>query len=283
LNRDNSKRLATKNTESPLFSTKPKNKETSVTMASKEPFLPVPTEEDPENMMGSMSVPTAATYNNPVVHPTGSHTSNTIPTATPYDPSYRTNHTGSMAGSMSMSFDATGENGYPDDTSNYHTLCFNCCCDFRRAVLIVNGISIGIKLMAMIGVVFFVHYLNDNLEDIENDLDDDNTRKQVDAMFKSGQVAGLEWFFEILETISVAIHACGIYGALKFKQWGIIVAGSIFGLQFVLSFFSFDLGSIIISALMLYPHVCMYNLMKAGIMTPQNYHKVASCCGDRHM
>lgn len=254
----------------------------TITMASKEPFLPVPTEEDPENMMGSMAVPTAATYN-PVVP--GSHASNTVPAGMSYDPSYRTNNPGSMAGSMSMSFDATatGENGFPDNAINRHTLCCNCCCDFRRAVLIVNGISIGIKLMAMIGVVFFVHYLNDNLEDIENDLDDDNTRKQVDSMFKSGQVAGFEWFFEILETIAIAIHACGIYGALQFKQWGIIVAGSIFALQFVVSFFSMDFGSILISGLMLYPHVCMFNLMKAGIMTPQNYHKVASCCGDRHM
>lgn len=255
-------------------------------MASKEPFLPVPTEEDPENMMGSMSVPTAATYN-PVVH--GSNASNanvsgSIPTATPYDPSYRTNNNpGSMGGSMSMSFDATGQNDFQDNTSNYHTLCFNCCCDFRRAVLIVNGISIGLKLMAMIGVVFFVHYLNDNLDDIENDIDDDSTRKQVDSMFKSGQVAGFEWFFEILETVGVAIHACGIYGALQYKQWGIIVAGSAFALQFVIAFFSMDFGSIVVSALMLYPHVYMLILMKAGIMTPQNYHKIANCCGDRIM
>lgn len=249
-------------------------------MASKEPFLPVPTEEDPENMMGSMAVPTAATYN-PVVP--GSHASNTVPSATPYDPSYRTSNPGSMAGSMSMSFDASGENGFSDNASNHHTLCFNCCCDFRRAVLIVNGIAIGIKLMEMIGVVVFIHYLNDNLEDIENDLDDDTARKQVDSMFKSGKVAGLEWFFEILETIGIAIHACGIYGALQFKQWGIIVAGCMFGLQFAVSLFSMDFFSILLSGLMVYPHVCMYNLMKAGIMTPQNYHKVASCCGDKHM
>lgn len=255
-------------------------------MASKEPFLPVPTEEDPESMMGSMSIPTAATYNpvGPGSHASNANVSGSIPMATTYDPSYRTGNPGSMAGStMSMSFDATGGSGFPDNAFNEHTLCFNCCCDFRRAVLIVNGISIGLKLMAMIGVVFFVHYLNDNLDDIENDIDDDATRKQVDSMFKSGQVAGLEWFFEIIETIAVGIHACGIYGALQFKQWGIVVAGSIFGLQLVVAFFSMDFLNILVSALMLYPHVCMYNLMKAGIMTPQNYHKVASCCGDTHM
>lgn len=248
-------------------------------MASKEPFLPIPTEEDLENPMGSMSVPTAATYNNPP---------GSIPAATPYNASYRNananaNH-GSMAGSMST-FETSGEHFSSVDgiAGNHHVLCFSSCCDFRRAVLIVNGISIGIKLMAMVGVVVFVNYLSNNLDDIENDMTDDTVRKQVDSMFKSGQVAGLEWFFEILESIAIALHACGIYGALKFKQWGIVVAGSLFALQLLLGVFSMDVGNIIVSSLMLYPHVCMYKLMGDGVMTPQNYHKIASCCGDTNM
>jgi len=46
---------------------------------------------------------------------------------------------------------------------------------------------------------------------------------------------------------------------------------------------TFDIGNIIVSALFLYPHYFMHKLMKAGIMTDYNYHKIASCCGDRQM
>jgi len=240
-------------------------------MASKEPFLPLATEEDPENPMGRHAVPTAAQYDmNPP----------SVSNAT-YNPSYRSDNN-----PQPMSFESSGENFSQDNmmlASNHHTQCFNSCCDFRRAVLIVNGISIGIKLMAMIGIALVVHYANENLDDIENDMNDDVARKQVDEMFKSGQVAGFEWLLEIIEAIAIAIHLCGIYGALKYKQWGIIAAGSIFALQVLTTLFSLDIAGLIVGLLMLYPHVCMWKLMKEGIMTPQNYHKVASCCGDKHM
>lgn len=246
-------------------------------MASKEPFLPLATEEDPENPMG-MSIPTAATYTQPAASVPGP-----VPAATPYNPAYRQGIPGSIQGS-SMSFETGGENFSQDNIAgNHHTQCFNCCCDFRRAVLIVNGITIGFKLLAMVGVVFFVNYLNNNLEDIENDMNDDQVRKQVDEMFKSGQVAGLEWLFEIIEFISIGLHGCGIYGALKFKRWGIIVAGTMYALSFVTAIFSMDIVNIVVSGLLVYPHYCMYTLMKDGIMTPHNYHKVASCCGEQQL
>ena len=245
-------------------------------MASKEPFLPVPTEEDPQ--MPHMSIPTAANYN---VNPpsVGNFSgSSTIPTATTYNPSYRSDNP------QPMSFESSGENFSPGVmTGNQHTLCFNACCDFRRAVLIVNGITIGIKVLEMVGFAVIVHYVNDNIDDIENDINDDTVRKQVDEFVKSGQVAGLEWFFEIIETISIGLHLCGIYGALTYKQWGVIVAGSLYALQVVVSLFQLDILGLIIGGLMLYPHVYMVKLMKEGIMTPQNYHRIASCCGDRQM
>jgi hypothetical protein len=224
-------------------------------MASKEPFLPLPTEEDLENALGS--VPTVATYS----------------------------HTGpgsSAAFGEPMSVDVNGDELFPN-ISNYHTLCFNCCCDFRRAVLIVNAITIGVKLLVMMGVAIGISYIGKNLEDVENDIADDDVRKQVDSLFKSGTVAGFEIFFEIIESVSIGLHACGIYGALKFKRWGIVVSGTAYALNLFGSVISADFGGIIVSSLFLYPHIQMYNLMKVGIMTDYNYHKVASCCGDKHM
>lgn len=222
-------------------------------MASKEPFLPLPT-EDLETAMPS--VPTVANYS---------------PTPT-----------GPTSFGEPMSVDVNGEYLAPN-SSNYQTLCFGCCCDFRRAVLIVNGISIGMKLLIMFGVAIGISYIGSNLDDIEKDIDDDEVRKQVDSMFKSGSVVGFEIIFELIESISIGLHVCGIYGALKFKKWGVIVAGVAYSLQLLSGLISADFGNIIVSSLFLYPHVQMYNLIKVGIMTDYNYHKVASCCGDKHM
>ena len=243
-------------------------------MASKEPFLPVATEEDAQ--MPHIPVPTAANYSMNPSSVGNFSGSSSIPTAATYNPSYRSDNP------QPMSFESSGENFSPDImTGNQHTVCFNVCCDFRRAVLIVNGITIGLKIMAMIGLAVVLHYVNDNIDDIENDIDDDATRKQLDEYFKSGKVAGFEWFFEILETVSIGLHLCGIYGALVYKQWGVIVAGSLYALQVVVALFHLDIVSLVIGGMMLYPHVYMVKLMKEGIMTPHNYHRIATCCGDK--
>lgn len=222
-------------------------------MASKEPFLPLPT-EDLETAMPS------------------------VPTVANYSPA----PTGQTSFGEPMSVDVTGEYFAPN-SSNYPTLCCGCCCDFRRAVLIINGISIGMKLLIMMGVAIVFSYIGENLDDFEKDIDDDDTRQTVDTFFTSGTGLGVEILFDTFESISIGLHACGIYGALKFKKWGIIVAGVAYALQLLSGVISADFGNMVVSSLFLYPHVQMYNLIKVGIMTDYNYHKVASCCGDKHM
>jgi len=226
-------------------------------MASKEAFLPVPTEDDFEQ--NSASYPSVPTY---------SHSG-----------------PGSVSGSTfvtHLNVDSAGSDDAFPNSSEHHMLCFNRCCDFRRAVLVVNGISILLKFIVMISAVIGVSYVNNNLQEIEYDMDE-QSGQQLDAFVKSGGMKMFEALLEILETVAIALHACGIYGALKFKQWGIITAGATYALQLLGGLFMMDVGDIIFSALCLYPHIYMYKLMEAGIMTDINYHKIANCCGDRIM
>ena len=230
-------------------------------MASKEAFLPVPTEEDIERSAAS------------------------IPTVPSYGPS---GVVSSMTGSstfvehLNVEANAVRDDDFPS-TVGQHMMCCNCCCDFRRAVLIVNGISIGIKLLAMMGFAIVASYVEKNIDDIEADMDDDEAVKTLDSFVKGGFLGMFEGIVEFLELISIGLYACGIYGALKFKEWGIITAAGAYAFQLLIGIIMVDFGNIIVTSLILYPHWYMLKLMRAGIMTEYNYHKFASCCGDRRM
>lgn len=221
-------------------------------MVSKEAFIPLATGEDPET-----GVPT---YN-----PNG-----------PGSSSY------GVVAAESMSIGQAGDDGAFPNNSSHHLLFCNCCCDHRRAVLVVNGITIGFNIIGMIFVAIMASYVGKNLDDIEADLEDDE-RKEVDAFVKEGGVAMLEFLIEAFGIVSIGLHCCGIYGALNFKQWGIITAGVTYAVALLLGVISLDFSTIIMSGLFLYPHIFMYKLMKEGIMTDYNYHKIASCCGSRQM
>jgi len=190
----------------------------------------------------------------------------------------------------SLSVDAGGVNGFPSneiaiDIDNYgrHLICCNCCCDFRHAVLVVNGISITLKLMIMLGIVLGGSYVEENLDDIESDIQDDDAREKMDSFVKGGGMALHEEFLEAFETISIVLHVCGIYGALCFKKWGILTAGAGYVIQILLGMSILDFWSIALGVAFLYPHYFMHKLMVEGVMTESNYHKLTRCCGDRKM
>lgn len=222
-------------------------------MNNQDTFLPLSTDEDAEHQQGF-----------------------SVPNYRPINPGSN----GTFAGSLSV--DATGDNAL-NNSAGHNVLCCNCCCDFRRAVLVVNGISMGLKLLIMVGVAVGVSYVGNNLDNIESEIQDDDAREEMDAFVKTGLMALHEEFFEAFEIISIGLHACGIYGALKFKRWGVITAGIAYAIQMANGIFLKDIADILLSILFLYPHYYMYKLMKAGVMTDSNYHKIASCCGDRKM
>ena len=176
-----------------------------------------------------------------------------------------------------------GFSGMPADGSRPNHLFFGHCCDCRRAVLVVNGITITLNILSMIIVAIGFGFINKNVDDIEADMSDDAAKKELDEFVKGGNLAIVETLLEFFVAISIGLHACGVYGALKFKQWGVMTAAVAYGLALFLNLLAFNILDIILAGVFLYPHIYLIKEMKEGIMTDYNYHNVASCCGSRNM
>lgn len=165
------------------------------------------------------------------------------------------------------------------DPKDHHMYFFGVCCDFRRAVLVLNVISIVLRLLLMVGFAVLGKFVTDNLEDIEEDIQDDEVRNSVDVAVKSGYMIVLEIFVEVIEFCAIVFGAIGLYGALKFKSWAIITAVSFYAFALICTIFIVDVVDAIFYIICLYAHFSMLRLMRAGIMTDENYHNVARCCG----
>ena len=233
-----------------------------------EKFLPLATGEDPET-----GIPT---YNYP--NNAGRPGSSTTGTAASYNNSY------SVVSSSTTGLNISGseEPNSSSSSSSSHLFC-NCCCDCRRACLVINAISIVLKIVMICIVGIGGKYISNNIQQIETDIDDDAYRKQVDQFVEEGGIQIVETVVDFFSMISIGLHICGIYGALQFKQWGIIVAGSTYTVSLLFGVLALDFGAVVMGGLFLYPHIMMYKEMKEGIMTEYNYHKIAHCCGNRNM
>ena len=158
-------------------------------------------------------------------------------------------------------------------------LYLGCCCDSRRAVIILN--SITIVLSFILGLLFFVSvrlYGSEIKDSIINAVDDDAFAGMDDDSFNAMLAAFLS-VFEVFMLFAIIIHGFGVYGAIKYKRWAVIIAALSYGLPFAGAVFQFQIVPIIIGALFLYPHVVFLDEMKKEIMTEYNYPNVATCCG----
>jgi len=164
-----------------------------------------------------------------------------------------------------------------------HTKFLLVCCDFRKAVIVMNIISIILRLMLMLAIPIYVSFITNNADEIEAAMEDDAAAKELDEEIKIGFLSIMEVVGEFVELAAIFFGAVGLYGAFKFKQWGIITALCFYSVAFVLAVFIVDLNSCVFYALCMYSHIQMLRLMKAGIMTEENYHTVSSCCGNRQM
>ena len=174
-----------------------------------EKFLPLATGEDPETGL-------------PTYYPNNSTTS----TAASYNNSY------SVVSSSTTGLNISGseEEPHSSSSSTSHLFC-NCCCDCRRACLVLNAISIVLKIIMICIIGIGGKYISNNIQQIETDIDDDAYRKQVDQFVEEGGIQIVETVVDFFSMISIGLHICGLYGALHFKQWGIIVAGSTYTRQ----------------------------------------------------
>jgi hypothetical protein len=152
-------------------------------------------------------------------------------------------------------------------------LYFGCCCDVRRAVLILNIVTIVMNFFAMVSFFVFVRITQDHVSEITEQMSEDVSEKD----FKTG-LHVFEGFLDAIMLISIFLHAFGVHGALKYKTWAIKVAAVAYGIPFTWAVLNFDFVTFILGGVFLYPHIVLIKEIETGVMTSYNYENVQACC-----
>ncbi len=160
-----------------------------------------------------------------------------------------------------------------------HLYFLNCCCDFRRAVLVFNGITIILRLFLMIALAVIASYVVNHVDEVEAAMDDDEAKQALETAVDSGMVPLLEAVLDVLWGVGIVFAGIAVYGALQFKRWAIVTALWFYGVCLVITILALDVPDTLFYGLAVYAHWHMNKLMKAEIMTDENYHNIASCCG----
>eukprot|EP00980_Cylindrotheca_fusiformis_P009091 scaffold1965_cov110-Cylindrotheca_fusiformis.AAC.14 len=147
-----------------------------------------------------------------------------------------------------------------------HTCC-GCCCDTRRAVIVVNIISLSFAALA----VFSMSMLANNL--YTSQFDDDQVQAAFDEI--DGTAVGISIGVVV---VGMICNACGIYGAYKFHKVFIIVAALWYFADFIRAVVFLDVGGAVMTGFFLYPHVVFYQEVSKGIMSPASYPQEQQCC-----
>lgn len=146
-------------------------------------------------------------------------------------------------------------------------VCCGCCCDTRRAVIVVNIISLAFAALAILSIAMITS------DKYAAQIDDDAVIAALQEM--DGAKIGMTIGFA---SVGMLCNAFGIYGATRFNQWAVVVAGSWYVVELVRSLVYLDLGSAIMSGFFAYPHVVFWHEMRKGVMTPVNYSQEETCC-----
>jgi hypothetical protein len=144
--------------------------------------------------------------------------------------------------------------------------CCGGCCDMRRAVIVVNVVSICVCSLALIEVIFFkstvVASLMPNLEQLNDKI-----------LWTTGAVVFVE----------MVLYGAGVYGACKYNQCLVGVAMMTYFAKIIvhLSYFWFYMTPVILlNALFAYPHYFLIKQIRSGILSEDNYpsEKYSCCC-----
>jgi hypothetical protein len=146
-------------------------------------------------------------------------------------------------------------------------LFFGCCCDMRRAVFIVNVMNI---CFALFGIAMYSVLSRDGFSE---NFDDDMTVYELDAIsdYKGRAIA-----FGI---VSVICSLIGIYGAVRYNSWMVIIAAVYYCISVTMKIVPFDLSGMLMAGVFAYPHFVFIKEVNNGIMTAENYpNEIHSCC-----
>lgn len=181
-------------------------------------------------------------------------------------------------------------------------ICCVCCCDFRRAVIIVNAVIIGVSTYTFLGLFNPREDMAVEVYDEANSvtIDDDQVQNELEEIAREVVLANA-----IVAGILALLAVVPLYGALTFKQplvaFGVVLQVASLITEILLGYMFIEkanavsdeidyaqpwilyAGAAAIVALFIYPHFGLMMEMKQGIMTPANYERedYSCCCGTR--
>jgi hypothetical protein len=148
--------------------------------------------------------------------------------------------------------------------------CCGCCCDTRRAVIIVNAVMTCFTLLSAVLMVAGVEILEAAAADA-----DDDAVAEVGKELQSFPVG----IMVVLMLIQAAFYVLGVWGAINYKKYFVVAALCAYVLSFVINLLQLGFFGMVLAVLFAYPHVFFIKELDANIMTPENYpNEVQSCC-----
>ena len=152
------------------------------------------------------------------------------------------------------------------------TNCCGCCCDMRTAVIWVNIVSLILTVplaMLFVGSTVVINSVDmtDANSDFYQNIEDDQLRDQtIEAMAQmKGSSNGIMIAVISLVVIRMLCSAIGIYGAVKYKIWPVMVSLVAYIAEFIVNIIAFNFLGLIMPAFFAYPHIFFIRELKRNI------------------
>lgn len=160
-----------------------------------------------------------------------------------------------------------------------HTCC-HCCCDMRRATIIVNVLSLFFCFLCIIGV-FWASEVSEAIDEFFNlmhqdGLDDDDLESDVHFL-----VEKFPWTLYAFFGVSILFAIIGTIGAIEYRPRMVIACAMWYLAQGLASLVILGYGGLglLLSGIWAYPSVMLYQEILEGIMSEENYeNEIYSCC-----
>jgi hypothetical protein len=146
--------------------------------------------------------------------------------------------------------------------------CCGGCCDVRRAVIIVNLVSIGLAVVGLMGIAALTQM-------DENMFDDDEVKTALTGL--DGTSMGVASAIIIFRMM---FNCLGIYGAIQYRQYYVIAALVAYVVAAFVSLWNLEIVGAVVSLLFAYPHIFLIKEIRNGIMSEETYpvEKQSCCC-----
>jgi len=150
------------------------------------------------------------------------------------------------------------------------TNCCGCCCDMRTAVIWVNVVSLILAVpgtMLLLAGTVAMNSVDMTDADLYENIEDDQLREQtIEAM---SQMTDASKGIMAAIISAVAVHmlcsAIGIYGAVKYKVWAVVVSLVAYIAVFVLNAIALNFLGLLMPAFFAYPHYFFIRELKRNI------------------